>query len=223
MTLNGLDISKETQKISYNYIKDNNIEFVMLRAGFTDYNKSKSKNIDEDFEYNYKLAKKYKLKVGVYYTSRAVSLKEAEEEINYFLDIIKGKIFEYPVCIQIEDDHNTIIYYPINQKKLESKKLFDISLYMINKLKERGYETMIRTYYDWYNNIFKNNIETKYFIDNAELDGNYIISNKDNNHLYLKNKEEKVEVVLVENCLFSKVKSYVKAGYKILKSKIRKN
>lgn len=223
MTLNGLDISKETQKISYNYIKDNNIEFVMLRAGFTDYNKSKSKNIDEDFEYNYKLAKKYKLKVGVYYTSRAVSLKEAEEEINYFLEIIKGKIFEYPVCIQIEDDHNTIIYYPINQKSLERKKLFEIVKTMTDKLKEKGYEPMIRTYYDWYIDVFGKNDNFKYFLDNSNIKENLITSNNENNLLYLNKNEEKVEVILVENCLFSKVKSYIKAGYKILKSKIRKN
>lgn len=223
MTLNGLDISKETQKLSYNDIKKNNIEFVMLRAGFTDYNKNKSKNIDEDFEYNYNLAKAYKLNVGVYYTSRAVSLKEAEEEIDYFLDIIKDKIFEYPVCIQIEDDHNTVIYYPINQKNLERKKLFDIVKFMTDKLRKKGYEPMIRTYNDWYIDVFDKSDIFKYFLDNSNIKENFITSNNENNLLYLNKNEEKVEVILVENCLLSKVKSYIKAGYKILKSKIRKN
>ncbi len=223
MMLNGLDISNETQKLSYNDIKKYNIEFIMLRAGFTDYDNNKTKIKDKNFEYNYTIAKIYKLKVGVYYISRAISLKEANEEINYFLDIIKDKIFEYPVCIQIEDDHNTIIYYPVNQKNIEKEKLFNITLFMINKLKENGYKPMIRTYYDWYINIFKKYNNVKYFIDNAKVEGEYIMSNKENNHLYLKENEEKVEVVLVENCLISKIKNYLKAGYKILKSKIRKN
>ena len=223
MMLNGLDISNETRKLSYNDIKKYNIEFIMLRAGFTDYDNNKTKIKDKNFEYNYRLAKIYKLKVGVYYISRAISLKEADEEINYFLDIIKDKIFEYSVCIQIEDDHNTIIYYPVNQNNIGKEKLFNITLFMINKLKENGYKPMIRTYYDWYINIFKKYNNVKYFIDNAKVEGEYIMSNKENNHLYLKENEEKVEVVLVEDCLISKIKNYLKAGYKILKSKIRKN
>ena len=221
MTLNGLDISSETQNISYKDIKKNNIKFVMIRAGFTDYDKNKTKNIDSKFEYNYSLAKLYKLDIGVYYTSRAVSLDEAKEEIEYFLSIIKDKEFEYPVCIQIEDDHNTIIYYQINQKTINKKEFLDITSYMIDKIKISGYKPLVRTYYDWYIDIYNKSDKYLYWLDDGK-DKEYITSNIEDNKIYLNKDEDKVEVVLINNCILSKIKNNIKIGYKIVKSKIRR-
>ncbi len=226
MLINGLDVSSQTQQINYKLLKENNIDFVMLRAGFTDYDKNKTKRKDKLFNYNYKLAKKYRLNIGVYYTSNAVTLKEAKEEIDYFLNIIKDKVFDYPVTIQIEDDHNTIIYYPKNQKNLDKKDLLNISLFMINQIKINGYEPLIRTYYNWYVDVFKENKKYLYWIDNSIDNSNYINS-YDNDILYLNtnykiNNDEKVEIVLEKNSLLDTIKNYIKAGYKILKSKIRK-
>ncbi|MBP3635350.1 MAG: hypothetical protein J6J17_02670 [Bacilli bacterium] len=226
MAIKGLDISSQTDKIDINKIKENNIEFIMLRAGFTDYNKGKTRNTDTDFEENYKLAKKYKLNMGVYYESRAVTIEEAKEEIDYFLNIIKSKVFEYPVVLQFEDDHNTIIYYPQSQKNIDKNDLLNITIFMINEIESKGYQTLVRTYENWYEDKFEKSNIFNYWIDNLEIiNSKYsFYSNKDDIVYYnisdLSKNKDKVQIIVKENCLFQKIKSYIKAGYKILKSKI---
>lgn len=232
MTIKGLDISSQSENISYNRIKKNDIKFVMIRAGFTDYDKRKTKIVDSKFEENYRSARKHNLKIGVYYCSRATTIKEAEDEVNYFLSIIDGKTFEYPTAIQIEDDHNTVIYYPYNQESIEKIKLLSIVNLMNQKIKNKGYNSLIRTYEKWYKNIFMDNKTYMYnfWIDDLQKDNNnYDIYSTENDIIYsnidytkCNQDDEKVEIIVSEDCLINKIKSYIKAGYKILKSKIRK-
>ena len=105
----GIDISEwqgELSDLSWNKIKNDGIEFVIIRCGYTGYGKSKVKRVDKFFENNYNNAKKHGIPVGVYYYSCATSIEEAREEVNFVLDIIKGKKFEYPIVIDTEDDHD---------------------------------------------------------------------------------------------------------------------
>lgn len=232
MTIKGLDISSQSENINYSKIKKDDIKFIMIRAGFTDYDKNKTKKVDSKFEENYKFAKKHNLNKGAYYCSRATTLKEAEDEVNYFLNIIEGKIFEYPIAIQIEDDHNTIIYYPYNQKSIEKNNLLNIVNLMNQKIKNKGYNSLIRTYEEWYKSIFMNNTIDIYnfWIDEMQEDNNdYDIYSKENDIIYSnidytkwEPKTDKIQIIVEKNCLIDKIKGYIKAGYKILKSKKRK-
>lgn len=229
MVIKGIDISSQSGRVNLKKLKENNIEFVMLRAGFTDYNNSKTKNIDKSFNKNYDLFRKNNFKIGTYYTFLATSEEEAEEELDYFLNIIKDKVFEYPVTIQIEDDHNTIIYYPENQKTIDKELLIHIVDYIYKKLKDQKSIVLIRTYEDWYYKIFQNYSEYNYWIDKIKNTSNdYSFYSKEDDIIYLnKNKSrdsniDNIQIVLKENCFFQTVGSYIKAGYKILKSKIGK-
>lgn len=136
----------------------NNIDsnFILLRAGYTDYNSNKTKQKDKKFEEYYNFAKKYNIKIGTYYESRALSIKEAQEEIDFYLDIIKDKKFEYPVSLRVEDNHSTIIYYPENQSNLSSNDFRKIIYYMSDVIKNNDYIPLIITYENWYYEKFKN-------------------------------------------------------------------
>lgn len=103
MCVQGIDVSHWQGKIDFEKVKkENDIEFVILHAG---YGKSALQE-DSNFQKNYYNAKKAKLNVGAYWVSYACDKKyvqsEAEAEAQAFMEVIKGKEFEYPVYLDLE-------------------------------------------------------------------------------------------------------------------------
>lgn len=222
MKQKGLIVSSDNLLSSYKDLSD--IEFVIIRLGFTDFNTKKTKHIDSKFYENYELSKKEKLKIGLYYESRAVTIDEAKDEIEYFLHLLKNKNFDYPVIIEYEDSHNTIIYHPSSQKNISKDMFLKIINYEVNELKKSGYDIIIKTYESWYKDIFIKNIENvKYFLDdNKEYFDGILYKKNDTVINNLDCKNVKIELSVRENNLLLKIKKYIKAGYKIIKKKIGK-
>lgn len=100
----GIDLSEHNGIIDFQSIKNAGIDFVIIRAGYGDARQYPNQK-DKQFERNYTEAKKYKLKVGAYWYSYAENASQAEQEAKAFLSIIQGKQFEYPVYIDIEEQH----------------------------------------------------------------------------------------------------------------------
>lgn len=222
MKQKGLTVSSDNLLSSYKDLSD--IEFVIIRLGFTDFNTKKTKHIDSKFYENYELSKKEKLKIGLYYESRAVTIDEAKDEIEYFLHLLKNKTFDYPVIIEYEDNHNTIIYHPFSQKNISKDMFLKIINYEVNELKKSGYDVIIKTYESWYKDIFIKNIENvKYFLDdNKEYFDGLLYKENDTVINNLDCKNVKIELSVRENNLLLKIKKYIKAGYKIIKKKVGK-
>lgn len=93
----GLDLSKHNGTLDFNEIKNAGNEFVILRAGYGTSTK------DPKFEEYYAAAKAVGLKVGAYWYSYALNVSGALKEAAKFLEVAKGKQFEYPVFIDMED------------------------------------------------------------------------------------------------------------------------
>lgn len=222
MKQKGLIVSSDNLLSSYKDLSD--IEFVIIRLGFTDFNTKKTKHIDSKFYENYELSKKEKLKIGLYYESRAVTIDEAKDEIEYFLHLLKNKTFDYPVIIEYEDNHNTIIYHPSRQKNISKDMFLKIINYEVNELKKSGYDVIIKTYESWYKDIFIKNVENvKYFLDdNKEYFDGILYKENDIVINNLDCKNVKIELSVRENNLLLKIKKYIKAGYKIIKKKVGK-
>lgn len=91
----GIDISKHQGDINLADLKDK-VEFVIIRAGY-------SNSIDPKFERNYNLCKELGIPVGTYWYSYALNEDAAKKEANTFLNVLKGKQFEYPVYLDMED------------------------------------------------------------------------------------------------------------------------
>jgi len=91
----GIDISKHQGDINLASLKDK-VEFVIIRAGY-------SNSIDPKFERNYNLCKELGIPVGAYWYSYALNVDAAKKEANTFLNMLKGKQFEYPVYLDMED------------------------------------------------------------------------------------------------------------------------
>ena len=101
----GIDISKYQAGIDLNNIKNNGYDFVIIRAGYTGWGDGDSMAIDPSFEDSYSRAKSAGLGVGAYYFTIATSYKEGVDEANWlYNNCLKGKQFDYPIYIDVEDD-----------------------------------------------------------------------------------------------------------------------
>ena len=104
MQIFGIDISVWQKGINLTTAKNEGVKFVILRGGYTG-SKNKALAKDSQFENHYKNAKANGLSVGAYWFSRACSYDEGVKEAIYFYNnCLKGKQFEYPVCIDVEDN-----------------------------------------------------------------------------------------------------------------------
>lgn len=98
--INGIDVSKWQGEIDFSKVKASGIEFVIIKAGGSDNGFYK----DSYFEKNYEKAKAAGLSVGAYYFvgKRFQGAQSGTLDAKRFLDIIKGKEFEFPVFVDVE-------------------------------------------------------------------------------------------------------------------------
>ena len=101
-TYTGIDVSVFQGDIDWDAVKNDGIDFVMLRAGFRGYGAKGIMGEDANFHKNYEGAKKAGLKVGVYFFSQALNETEAREEAEFVLNAIKEYPIDYPVAFDWE-------------------------------------------------------------------------------------------------------------------------
>ena len=96
MTKKGIDVSEWQGDINWFEVDK---DFVIIRAG---YGRELSQK-DKKFERNYSGAKDAGIACGAYWYSYAMSEDEARSEAKVFLEVLKGKQFEYPVYLDVEE------------------------------------------------------------------------------------------------------------------------
>ena len=97
--MKGIDVSKHNGHINWPAVKAAGVDFVIIRAG---YGRELSQK-DSLFEENYRGAKAAGLKVGAYWYSYATTGEDAIKEAKTFLQVVKGKQFEFPLYYDIEE------------------------------------------------------------------------------------------------------------------------
>lgn len=127
MTYKGIDVSHYQGNIDFNKVKADGIEFVFIKATDDDNYK------DTMFETNYRKAMDAGLKVGCYHFGRFASVEDAKKEANYLLSVIKGKVFTYPVVLDLETD----------KAGLSVKELTDSAIAFLEVLEANGYFAML--------------------------------------------------------------------------------
>lgn len=153
----GIDISEWQGNLTYDNfksIKESGIEFIIIRCGYTGYGKSKSKNKDKYFENNYNLAKQLNIPVGTYYYSCATTDIEAIEEASFILELIKDKTFEYPICIDTEDNHdiNNNNYSNESQYSIGKDRLTNIIKNICKTVEKENKYVVIYASTSWFRN-----------------------------------------------------------------------
>ena len=133
----GIDISVYQKDMNLIQAKNEGVEFAIIRGAYA--NKK-----DTAFESNYNKAKQAGLGVGVYWWTRAVNEAQAKEEAEILIrDCLKGKQFEYPIYIDVEDK---------SLANLGKLKVDAIITSACQTLEANGYFAGFYMNKDWYTN-----------------------------------------------------------------------
>lgn len=98
----GIDVSKWQGVINWQAVKNEGVQFALIRAGYGD-TISYPDQIDEQFQRNYTECKKVGLPVGAYWYSYATTIESAKREAQSCLKLLAGKQFEYPIYYDVEE------------------------------------------------------------------------------------------------------------------------
>lgn len=141
----GIDISTYQGGINLATAKAEGVKFALLRAGFTGYGNGVSKSVDNQFENHYRNAKVNGLGVGAYWFSRATTYENGKAEAEYmYNNCLKGKQFEYPIAIDVEDS-----YY---QAKAGKQAVTNAIKGFCEYLEAKGYYVCIYANSNWFKN-----------------------------------------------------------------------
>lgn len=97
----GIDVSKFQGEIDWKLVKEDGVEFAILRAGYRGYGNGKLV-LDEMFMENLEGTKAQNIDIGVYFYSQATSKEEAMEEAEMVIEALRGYDVTYPVVLDTE-------------------------------------------------------------------------------------------------------------------------
>lgn len=145
--IRGIDVSKHNGNVNFEKVKQNGIDFVILRIGYRGYLDG-SLNIDPTFIENYNKAKKRGLYVGGYFFSQAKNKNEGIAEREYCLKIIKDNniYFDYPVYIDTEGANNN---HTGRADNISSSNRTDALIGFCSTMEEKGFYTGIYRSESW--------------------------------------------------------------------------
>ena len=153
-TLVGLDISKWQGNVDYKKIKEEGVDFVVLKLGGQTKIDGEYK-IDPKFYQNIEGALNNDIKVGVYFYSYAKSVEDAIKQANFIVDTLEDKKIDLPIFFDWE---NWISYTKFH---ISFNTLNKIASSFINRVEELGYKGVLYSskYYlenIWYKDDYTN-------------------------------------------------------------------
>lgn len=142
--MKGLDISSWQKGLGLKAVANAGYKFVILRGGYTTWGDGVTKKKDTTFEGFYNSAKQLGLAVGAYYYSCANSREKGIAEAQFLYEnCLKGKQFEMPIYIDVEDSHW--------QAKTKSGTT-DAIIGFCETLENLGYFVGVYANLDWFRN-----------------------------------------------------------------------
>ncbi len=134
----GIDVSHYNGDINWNIVKNSGeVEFAILKIG--EWHESKKQLIiDSHFETYYNECKRLGIAVGGYFYSYAFNSEEASREAVECLSVIRGKHFEMPIFLDVEDD---ILKKGVANGKTNRDELTNASITFCDILNNAGYRS----------------------------------------------------------------------------------
>ena len=167
----GIDISKWQEEIDFKTIKENKVEFVIIKLGGQKERGNKPE-LDPTFKNNIEQAIKEGLKVGVYFYSQAKSVNEAKKQADFVIKNIKNYNIELPVAFDWEN------WATYNDYHISFNSLNNIAKAFLTEINILGYKSILYSseYYlnnIWFSKDYKNIWLAKY--GTVQYNGNYDI------------------------------------------------
>lgn len=145
--MKGIDISTYQKNVDYKALKEQGIEFAILRCGYG----KEAHQKDKMFEEHYRGCKEAGIKVGAYLYSYAKNVDSAVDEANNCLGFIKDKTFELPIFYDLEEDRTA---------KLGKANITNLAKLWCKLIENHGYKAGVYANLHW----FKNNIDVNELI-----------------------------------------------------------
>ena len=171
----GLDISKWNGNIDWKAVKEANIEFVIIRAGYgTNY-------VDPYFEKNIEAAIDNKLIIGVYWFSYAYTYQQAKLEADKCYKTIKKYKDNITLPVFWDFEYDSVNYANRNGHSINKKLASGMADTFCANIKNKGFQAGIYTNIDYANNYFTKDVLSKYhtwiaqWTSKCTYKGNYII------------------------------------------------
>lgn len=149
----GLDLSKWQGEVDFQKLKQQGVEFVMLKIG------GQTKigdtfNLDPKFYDNIKGALNNNIKVGIYFYSYATSEKEAIKQADWIIDKLKKYKIELPIAFDWENWNNYTTFH------LSFNSLNKIASSFINRIEDYKHKAILyssKSYLEdiWYKENYK--------------------------------------------------------------------
>lgn len=99
----GIDVSEWQKSIDWNAIKDQGVEFAIIRVGYRGYVSAKLVE-DSQVRKNLEGAKTAGIRVGVYFYSKALNESEARQEADFVKNVVGDTSLDLPVFMDVEYD-----------------------------------------------------------------------------------------------------------------------
>ena len=138
-TFTGIDVSVFQGEIDWTAVKNDGVDFVILRVGYRGYGSEGKLGVDDKFVENYEGATSAGLDVGVYFFSQAVTPEEAREEARFTLEQIRGKNVCYPVAY----DWEHIDYDTARTDDLSNETISACAAAFCDEIAAAGYQPLI--------------------------------------------------------------------------------
>ena len=137
-TIKGIDVSEWQAEIDWQAVKDDGVEFAIIRAGgYGDY-------LDKYFDRNMKEANRVGMPVGVYFYTTAQNEEEARSDAQFVIDHVTGYTVSYPIAIDLEDSEIA---------SLGADKIAKIAKAFCDEISKAGYTPMVYTNEYWYKDM----------------------------------------------------------------------
>ena len=170
MSKKGIDVSEFQGKIDWEKVKNDGIEFAILRCG---YGMDFSNQDDVEYERNANECEKLGIPYGVYLMSYANTVEKARSEAEHVLRLIEGRKISLGVWYDIEDNGTS--------GAINKETLTNIINTFCNTIKNAGHRVGVYASLNWLENKIERIIRDNYdiwvaqYYSKCEYEGKYIM------------------------------------------------
>ena len=141
----GIDVSAyqnrasgESKTIDWDAVRDDGVDFVMVRVGYRGTGQAGTLNQDEFYAQNIDGAMAAGLETGVYFFAQAITVEEAIEEADFVIELLRDHEIDGPVAYDWEMHDSTYRVYGTSPEMATA-----CAIAFCERIKEAGYTPMI--------------------------------------------------------------------------------
>ena len=140
--LTGVDVSDHQGTINWNAVKNDGIDFAIIRCG---YGKDDASQDDKQFARNIAECERLNIPYGIYLYSYALDVEGAKSEAAHALRLIKGHNPELGIWFDMEDADG----YKARNGMPSNRTLVDMCITFCDIMKNNGYKTGVYANLNW--------------------------------------------------------------------------